>query len=561
MYKKISFLFLVVLITNINCILCFAATNGIVRIGLEYKYKNVQTVPISDKSIQFGYEVNGNYINELNLNAQSNFSMQGVNNYYINIGSTYSTYEQALAKSNEINQLAIKAAPASLNTSTWTVYCGGYNNLNEANSVISILPNNAFIVYPNNKTTILLDGTNSIIICDNSSAYPQITTSTNVITLADRAYRGRIEFNRILGSITAINVLNVEEYLYGVVPSEIPASWNIEALKAQAVAARTYTYRTNKHSNEGYNLCDNVHCQAYLGYNNENTNTTEAVKATAGQRIYYNNELIDAIYFSSSGGYTDDSENAWINVFPYLKGVPDPYETSNNPWTRTITVNELTNLSNQKGYNIGNITNLRIDEYTQGGRVKKLTLIGTNGTKVLEGESIKTFFSPSLDSNFFRINESITVSNGTTNTNNTNSNSNKIVSTVVNNTVTVESDSLRINKTVDNIGIKQSNGDIKMVEADSYMYVLGGNNQISVYSMTKEKVPSDIQTNSQNINQPNNSTTTIPVNPVGDGVFILNGKGLGHGVGMSQYGAKGMAENGYSYVDILQHYYTGVNIK
>lgn len=517
LYKKIG----VCLLFSILCMTITSKTSyaqistEAVRVGLESKYKGVTSVAISDKDIMFGYESNGFYAPDTALNSASGFSMKITDQYYVKVSSTYTTYEQALNKAVEINASGIKAAPASLGSGNWSVYCGGYSSLNEAQGA-SISVNGA-IVSPNGKMTELISGSGVVLICDNSIAYPKIAPlSAQAITLSDRKYRGQIEFNRAQGNITAVNVINIEEYLYAVVPSEMPQKWNMEALKAQAVAARTYTSKTRKHSTQGYDLCDTIHCQAYVGYTNESSNTTLAVDQTQGQKIYYNNDLIDATYFSSSGGYTANSENVWTSALPYLRAVPDPYDTQGKTWTRTFTLADLNTFLQAKAINIGNVTDMRIDQYEQSGRVNALTIVGSSGSKTLKKEEIRTFFSPSLDSRMFAV-----LSNGS----------------VVSDSVTIQGDSISMNKTLDTLKLYTADGINKQLALGSNLYVIDGSQKTKTYSMQAQTV----------------STAS--------GTFVLNGKGSGPGVGMSQYGAKGMAESGKSYLDILKYYYTGVTIK
>lgn len=504
-------LFILVFYNNI------LASNSLetVRIGLEYKYKNVQSISITTDEITFGYEINGYYNPEVNLKSKNGFSMKTSNSYYISTEEIYTSYEQA---ANRAANIGSNAVAASLNSLTWTVYCGGYNSSSEASVALSSVSSNAKIVSPNNKMSVLLDGSNVIIVCDNSMAYPQIAASNkDFITLSDRSYRGRIEFNRNSGQITAVNVIDIEDYLCGVIPSEMPSSWSMEALKAQTVAARTYTSKTHKHSQQGYDLCDNTHCQAYLGYNNESNSTNQAVSQTEGIKIYYNNELIDATYFSSSGGYTNDSEDVWTNAIPYLKGVPDTNETECKIWTRTFTLNDLNTFLNNNRINIGNAVSIKISSTSQGGRVKQLTIIGTNGNAILEKEDIKTFFSPSLDSNMFELNSG---------------------SRIISDTLTVQGEVSKSNQSVESINVRGSSGITNKIGLNSSMYVIGENSQ-STYSMKTQQISTSSNSNS----------------------FTINGRGSGHGVGMSQFGAKGMAEAGMTYIDIINHYYTSVQIK
>src|SRR5262249_36161508 len=139
-------------------------------------------------------------------------------------------------------------------------------------------------------------------------------------------YRGYgSAFVNSTGRLTVINVLSMEDYLKGVVPNEIgPASASTyESLKAQAVAARTYAYKNLKQFDEdGYDICATPRCQVYSGYNTENAMTSKAVEETKGEIITYQGEPINALYTSTCGGHTEDSQNMFEGWnYPYLKGV------------------------------------------------------------------------------------------------------------------------------------------------------------------------------------------------------------------------------------------------
>lgn len=122
-----------------------------------------------------------------------------------------------------------------------------------------------------------------------------------------------------------IILLELEEYLRGVVSSEMPASWPLEALKAQAVAARTYAAR-RAGKGKGYDVDDTVNFQAYR-QNYTKDETDAAIKGTVGQVLTYRGELIDAVYSSSNAGYTVSAKERWGNEIPYLIRKKDPYDT------------------------------------------------------------------------------------------------------------------------------------------------------------------------------------------------------------------------------------------
>lgn len=145
-------------------------------------------------------------------------------------------------------------------------------------------------------------------------------------------YYGGFEYAVLGGEkISVINVVDIEKYVMGVCGSEMSKSWPVEALKAQAVAARTYVQKcmmsTSYYTRCGFDVTNDTYCQAYSGCSKIGENIVEAVNATANQYITYNGAYIDALYFSSDGGATEDNVNVNGNKgHPYLKGVIDPYE-------------------------------------------------------------------------------------------------------------------------------------------------------------------------------------------------------------------------------------------
>ena len=141
----------------------------------------------------------------------------------------------------------------------------------------------------------------------------------------ERPYRGQIHVSVVSGRLRAINVVGLEQYLYGVVPSEVPHSWPAEALKAQAVAARSYAL-SHLHGG-GFDLYDDVRSQVYLGIPHEKPSTNAAVDATAGEVVLYGGKVAKTFFFSTSGGRTMSAADAGGEALPYLVSVPDPYDS------------------------------------------------------------------------------------------------------------------------------------------------------------------------------------------------------------------------------------------
>lgn len=270
-----------------------------------------------------------------------------------------------------------------------------------------------------------------------------------------------------------VHEMALEEYVKGVVAAEMPGEFHIEALKAQAVASRTYAISRTINYPEGHpdhieaSLCTGIHCQAYLTLD-ELANIhakdwvdkywpkiEEAVESTKGEVLYYKDEIIEPLYHSTSGGMTEDSLDVFQVERPYLKAVSSPYEEEAPKFRSlvTLTGDEFINKIIGK-YPSSNITKnnlpdkIKLVEKTQSGRIKKIAIDGT----VVNGREIRDLFE--LNSTNFKI----------------------------------------------------------------------------TYNPKTNIV--DIET-----------------------------MGYGHGVGMSQWGANGMAKKGKNYKEILEHYYTGIEIK
>src|SRR4051795_3024147 len=138
-------------------------------------------------------------------------------------------------------------------------------------------------------------------------------------------YRGSVQVDVVGAKLRAINVVGLEQYLYGVVPSEMPFSWAPEALKAQAVVARSYALATRRSG--AFDLYPDTRSQVYLGVEHEKPSTTAAVDATAGQVVLYQGAVAKTFFFSTSGGRTASAADVWGGTVPYLVSVPDPYDT------------------------------------------------------------------------------------------------------------------------------------------------------------------------------------------------------------------------------------------
>lgn len=217
-------------------------------------------------------------------------------------------------------------------------------------------------------------------------------------------YYGKIQFKNIGGSLFTINHINIEEYLRGVVPSEMPSSWPLEALKSQAVAARSYALYALRNLKPGNNfdMDDTTRAQVYLGKNHYASATDRAVRETAGQVAVYGAEIIPCYYHSTSGGYTENNENVWGGrPRPYLRGVPSPWEEK-SPWwlwtSRVYTQDEMSRiLATDERTNVGALRRIEILNRGVSGRVLVVKLIGFSGEKVTTGQTFRRIINDAMD--------------------------------------------------------------------------------------------------------------------------------------------------------------------
>ncbi|MEM7757155.1 MAG: SpoIID/LytB domain-containing protein [Cyanobacteria bacterium P01_A01_bin.40] len=219
------------------------------------------------------------------------------------------------------------------------------------------------------------------------------------VWIGDRWYRGTTHLIRRNNNITAINNVGLEEYLYSVVGAEAVSSWPIEALKAQAVAARSYAlYKRNTESNSLYDVDTTIGTQVYKGLDSEYTTTHEAVNSTLGQIMTYNNQVILAAFHSSSGGHTENVEDVWTSPLPYLRAVVDyDHESPVFEWQQVIPVSKIRSLV----AGIGNVRGLQPAEMTPRGRVITMKVTGDRGTTTVSGKKLRKVLE--LRSTLFRV--------------------------------------------------------------------------------------------------------------------------------------------------------------
>ena len=279
------------------------------------------------------------------------------------------------------------------------------------------------------------------------------------IWVGGKRYSGLINVKNLKDRIFVVNTLGIEKYLTSVVGSEMPYRWPLEALKAQAIASRTYALK--KTGNDLYDIDSTQKDQVYNGLESKTYKTNKAVKHTRSLVITHKNKLINALFHSSSAGMTENSEDVWKNKYPYLVSVKDfDQKNPNMYWKKIFSKKELQILFPE----IGGIKEIEILDITKTGRIKNTKLIGDYGSLYFSGTNLRK-----------------------------------------------------------KLGLKSTLFRFKFIKVKT----------------NKEK---------NKFKKLNSS-------------LMISGMGAGHGVGMSQWGAKYLAMRGYKAKDILGYYYKGIQIK
>jgi len=278
-------------------------------------------------------------------------------------------------------------------------------------------------------------------------------TKDGLISYNGRVYRGAIWLKPIRSgfetTFQAINIIDLEDYLLSVVPSEMPSSWHKEAVKAQSIAARSYAVANYwKNERDGYDLKDTTDDQVYLGVESETAAGNQACDETVGIVLKHNQKVISAFFHSTSGGATEAGENVWGKEIPYVQSVLDYDDTSPHfSWIRRYSIDQAEKTFGLKG---GSLLAIHPFWKVSTNRVKHAAVISAGNTSVVSGERLRQLF--------------------------------KLPS--------------------------------------------------SIFNVSFE-----------------------------DGSYIFAGRGFGHGLGMSQYGARTLAESGYNAAQILSYYYRDVSVE
>ena len=403
----------------------------------------------------------------------------------------------------------------------------GYTSVNLKNNSGSII-----VASAGGDTIMTLKGDGTECI-----APKDLLTSSSPLVIGGSSYRGGlVPYLNSSKKMNVINYVDIEEYLRSVVSVEMSPSYEIEALKAQAVAARSFIKSSgSSHASQGFLVCASTHCQVYGGTAKEHSRSDQAVEETKGKVIYYNGKPVAAYYFASSGGHTENSEDVWVTALGYLRGKEDPY-SSESSWTVTITKAQIANALSSK--NLGDIKSVSIDNINPSGYAASVTVTGSKSSYTVKKDSIRSMFgsSYSLKSRNFKfdtqggkLESSITDAKA---------------ASASGEWYAVSSD--KTSKLGQNVNIASSSGIISS-ELNGLKVVDSSGLQTDIAYTSGENTTAG-------------GSMKVTFNSSSD-ALIINGKGNGHGVGMSQTGAQNMAKSGFDYMEILKFYYTDIEVE
>ncbi len=321
------------------------------------------------------------------------------------------------------------------------------------------------------------------------------------LAVENRRYRGRLQVLPGASQLQVINHLGVETYLPSVVGSEMPASWPLEALRAQAVAARTYALQQRK-PEAPFDLRATVVSQAYKGVEAETPSTWEAVRGTRSLVITYRQALINAVFHSSSGGSTENSGELWSRQLPYLVSVSDFDEQSPvRVWRQSLPPEQL-----QRAFaEIGGASGIEVLSSSSTGRVRQARVLGPRGQLLLSGVELRRRLG-------------------------------------------LRSTTVRFEP----LGSESIGADPQGQAVSRRPWrpqPVGDGRELALDSASGAPMPGP----------PPLPDVFAPATAPITGLVAI-GRGFGHGVGMSQWGAFGLARRGEGFEAILRHFYRGVEV-
>ncbi len=548
MKKGLLTLLFVVTFFGLNAVSASAVVNDTVKVGLRYGSGALFSANLENaegSGYEFGYYDDDREFQVLGRTEETAISMTAAGSIYMNANGAYSpstptgsfrslgpwhvqlsgfdSFDDAWDAAQDYDA----AYPAWIDQE-FVVRVGCYGSKSDARDAMDDAGGDEVVQSSETGVLVTRTGTTEVLFefdcwgALNLGVLPDAGRDEAVTWFKGYRYYGGFEYPRTTGgNLSVVNVVDVESYVKGVIPHEMGGEWPKAALEAQAVCARTYVCRSSKHlAAYGFDVCATTDCQVYKGQNGATGITDAAVEDTAGECIYYNGDLAETVYHSSDGGATEDAANVWGGSVPYLIGREDPYEAQtsipNYSYSVTYTSAELTWVLQNSGYSIGTVRDVYVSERTAMGNVYKVTFVDSAGKALtVKGDSARmAFYSTTYGKNVPSMRFDVAGGSG------------------------------------GGGGYYVNGSRLQSLEGAAVLSGSGVKGQLSggkLYAVTAS------------------GTAALPAagssgGSGGGDSFTITGTGNGHNVGMSQYGAKAMAEQGFDYEDILTFYYTDVTI-
>lgn len=481
-------------------------------------------------------------------NSYSNTDNGGtvVGCYHLQLPGDYLNYEQAAADA------AVYGGFVAYIKGVYQVRVGSYVDRAGAEKAQSAIPNTTIVGTSSYGINVIQSGTANILFQYDMGEGTRLAIMPDVTGAPDARtwfwgikYRGGFTYQRFNGgNLTVVNVVGLEDYVKGVAPYEMGRSWPLEALKTQAVCARTYVMRQSRHNSLGFDVCSSDHCQVYNGTGSNSSGwgptavSDRAVTETAGQVLWYQDRLAETFYSSSHGGASEDAKNVWGTdttvKYPYLCGVIDPYEkgadsiNSRSSWKVTYTTGELTRRLNDKGFGVGTTVDHLVLTYSKLGNVIKLEVYWANGQK----NTFKPSDGRSSIRSAFGLNSIRFTVNGQTAHPSESQSSGYLVN-----------GSQQLNSLN---GLHAISGSGVTGKIPGAPFVIDGSEQVTELKPQNPGTPGT-----------NEGGGTVKVS---GNTYVFDGSGWGHQVGMSQFGAYAMAKQGLPYNQICEFYFPGTHV-
>jgi len=370
-------------------------------------------------------------------------------------------------------------------------------------------------------------------------------------------FRGNIRISGAPDGLAVINVVDSETYLRGVLKMEANPAWPNEALKAQAIVSRTYALRRISGSNgREYDVSDSIESQVYRGVNAEDPRCDAAIRSTQGIVLSYGGSIAFTPFHSDSGGNTADIRDVWGGSYPYLSALKEPvsYASPNSAWKRQLSASEIESILLRLKKSVGRISNVSVQAADSAGRAVTLLFSGSGGRVSVKAHDFRMAAGPSvIKSTLFTI-----TPNG----------SPAVASAAPTSKPRQEEIAGGRQTSAKPRSIPLSTTPMSFREEQALMTLTeqGAFSTEELLDMlkrpeTRKGYLIEAINRSKDSNNPRVVTPTEPNSESGGGQsFLFTGKGWGHGVGMSQWGAKAMAEAGWSHKEILRHYYPGTEL-